>query len=154
MTWTPLDFGRYRGKTLPQVLFTDPDYFFWALAEGALRDFLVEADDLRRKATHIRVRQIGPDGLAVEYIIQPRDGRLADVTFVPKAQPLHDGGSRSVRMDVIDLSVPRRLAPYDKMGGGIVVAALKGHYFEDRHARVTRRRAERFFEDPGNFAVA
>lgn len=30
MAWTPLNFGQYSGKTLPHLLLTDPDYFFWA----------------------------------------------------------------------------------------------------------------------------
>jgi len=34
MRWSTLKSGKYEGKTLPQVLFKDPDYFFWAIEEG------------------------------------------------------------------------------------------------------------------------
>ena len=28
--WTQLTNTKHKGKTLPQVIFNDPDYFFWA----------------------------------------------------------------------------------------------------------------------------
>jgi len=31
MTWSILKFGKHKGRTLPQVLFQDPDWFFWAV---------------------------------------------------------------------------------------------------------------------------
>ena len=35
LTWSPLPFGRYEGKTLPQVVLRDADWFFWALGTRA-----------------------------------------------------------------------------------------------------------------------
>lgn len=31
--WSEMPIGKYKGKTLPQLLLTDPDYFFWAMAQ-------------------------------------------------------------------------------------------------------------------------
>ena len=31
MAWTELNFGKHAGKSLPQILFADPDWFFWAV---------------------------------------------------------------------------------------------------------------------------
>jgi hypothetical protein len=28
--WTTIDFGKHSEKTLPQVILSDPDWFFWA----------------------------------------------------------------------------------------------------------------------------
>jgi hypothetical protein len=28
--WSVLDFGKHKGRTLPWVMFHDPDWFFWA----------------------------------------------------------------------------------------------------------------------------
>ena len=36
MEWSILTFGDYKGLSLPQVLFKDPDYFFWALGNVSL----------------------------------------------------------------------------------------------------------------------
>ena len=55
--WSVLNFGRYRGKTLPQVLLRDPDYFFWAAEDGALdRDgFADDACLLDYRARNIKI---------------------------------------------------------------------------------------------------
>jgi len=39
MTWTELPFGKYVGMTLPQVLFTDPGWFFWAHTRVTVREW-------------------------------------------------------------------------------------------------------------------
>jgi hypothetical protein len=47
--WRRMPFGRYRGLTLPQVLFVDPDYTFWV--RGVLKGSLAtEAEELVQKA--------------------------------------------------------------------------------------------------------
>jgi hypothetical protein len=30
--WLQLRFGKHEGKTLPQIVLSDPDYFFWAVS--------------------------------------------------------------------------------------------------------------------------
>src|SRR3954469_13070981 len=54
MSWSEMPFGKYVGKTLPQILLQDLDYFNWVQPKlyGPLAS---EARDLRRKATSIRV---------------------------------------------------------------------------------------------------
>jgi hypothetical protein len=41
MEWEIIDFGKFKGKnkTLPQILFNDPDWFFWQynLKDGFLK---------------------------------------------------------------------------------------------------------------------
>ena len=34
MPWSVVTFGEHKGETLPQVIFSDPDWFFWAMAKG------------------------------------------------------------------------------------------------------------------------
>src|SRR5262245_34892666 len=54
--WSPLAFGRYAAKTLPQVLVADPAWFFWAAWAGAFRDTLDdEARLLTRRARRVSV---------------------------------------------------------------------------------------------------
>jgi hypothetical protein len=31
MIWTTVPFGKHQGKTLPQIVIDDPDWFFWIL---------------------------------------------------------------------------------------------------------------------------
>ena len=47
MAWTPLNFGQYSGKTLPHILLTDPDYFFWAHGEDVFKGQLASEAEVQ-----------------------------------------------------------------------------------------------------------
>jgi hypothetical protein len=66
MHWSVVPFGRYRGKTLPEIIVRDPDWFFWMLPElyGRLG---IEARDLARKAHAIKIPKGLRRKLEVEY---------------------------------------------------------------------------------------
>jgi len=154
MKWTELDFGRYQGKTLPQVLFTDPDWFFWAVEEGAFRSkpgLVEEAELLARRAKRVRIPERLGDVVA-QYWVDPLSCRFARVEVVPRAEAASDEEGLLLRARVFDLSAPRRLAPYDKSGGRKLIGALKALVFGGTSVKMTRARAEAFFADPDNFA--
>ena len=100
MSWSAMPFGKYKGKTLPEVIFIDLDWFFWVLPKlyGKLG---AEAQDLARKARAIKI----PDRkkLEVEY----QHERMTDfaafhlskqaVPSVPDGQPdFHTSTYRNV----------------------------------------------------------
>lgn len=151
MSWIEVGFGKHKGKTLPQIVFADPDWFFWALENDAFKSAALkkQAQEIYRKATRIKI----PDGdkSLVEYVIHPSVGKLADVKVVPADQPEHEGASPTHRSKYFDLSIPRRIAPYDKMGGRITVDAVKHYVFDNPKARLTRQRCEGFFDNPKHF---
>ena len=37
MNWATVNFGKHAGKTLPQIIFDDPDWFFWAYENNAFK---------------------------------------------------------------------------------------------------------------------
>lgn len=48
--WSELTFGKHQGKTLPKVVLSDPDWFFWALRKKLFRPPLAaEAEDIAYK---------------------------------------------------------------------------------------------------------
>ncbi len=55
MPWSVVPFGKYRGKTLPEISVLDLDWFFWALPKlyGKLAD---KAQELARKVRRSRSR--------------------------------------------------------------------------------------------------
>lgn len=152
--WTDLDFGKYIGKSLPQVMFTNPDWVFWAMEHNAFKrspSLLSQAKDLAHKATRIRVPQSGTETLVVEHFINRPTMKYSHFWLVPKSQPVHPGSSPSYRQDVIDLSFPRRIAPNDRKGNKRIVMSLKEIYFGSKSARLNRDRCEAFFSSPDNF---
>ena len=58
MQWSIVRFGRYEGKTLPEIIVRDLDWFFWALPKlyGRLGD---EAQELARKAAGESLVEVG-----------------------------------------------------------------------------------------------
>jgi hypothetical protein len=66
MIWTTVPFGKHQGKTLPQIVIDDPDWFFWILPRlyGQLK---IEADDLARKASKIKIPRKHPCKWLVEF---------------------------------------------------------------------------------------
>jgi len=154
MSWTELNFGKHAGKSLPQILFADPDWFFWAVDKNvfATRPVLSrEAAILSTRARNIRIP--GPDAgtRTVEYIVHPPTGKFSHFAIVPRDREPHDGSSPAFRLNVIDMSVPRRIAEYDKLGCRSLVSSLKFYVFGSKSARVTRERAEAFFSNAANF---
>ena len=154
MNWNTLGFGKYEGKSLPQVLFTNPDWFFWAMEEEVFNRHPLlqqQAKHLVKKATHIKVPQQGPVRLVVEHFVHLQTNRYSHFNLVPVSKPLHQGSSQAHRQDVIDLSFARRICPKDSTGNRNIVRSLKQIYFGGKPTRMNRERCEAFFSSPDNF---
>lgn len=156
MTWSTLTFGKHQGKTLPQVLFNDPDWFFWAAEEGVFEkraeSIKNEARDLDRKARMIKIPGNDAGKLVVEYLVHAPTKKFSHFEIVPSSRAPHEGASPAFRSGLIDMSVPRRISAYDKLGCKHLLKSLKHAVFGSESARVTKARAEDFFDNPSNFA--
>jgi hypothetical protein len=152
MPWHPLPFGKHKGKTLPQVVFSNPDWFFWACENNWFDGRPVlrhEAKIVFDTATSIPVPQeAGKERRVVEYNIGP-DGKCWGFDLVPASSPRHEGTTTTARRESIDLSYPRRLKNYDKLSYHIFLRSLKFHLFGSETKRMTRQACEKFFEDLG-----
>jgi len=151
MSWTPLRFGKHIGKTLPQVLFVDPDWFFWAYDKGIIKGYTItqEASKIHAKATSIRVPQTGAEPLIVEYNFF--DGKSYGFDIVEKSRPQHAGSTVTIRGQQIDMSVPMRVKGYDKLGYKLFIGSLKSAIFGKANVRMTKEKCEAFFDDDSNF---
>lgn len=157
MTWSVLNFGKYKGKTLPQVIFADPDWFFNAIDDDyfSKRGFLAkEAEDLYQKSRNIRIPQkVNKEKLVAEYATHPQTGTFVNMELVPASRPRHDGATSTSRKDVIDLRVPRTIAHYDKLGCKLLIQSVKYYLFGKQNVRMTKEKCEDFFENSANFAL-
>ena len=86
----------------------------------------------------------------VFYDIHIGSGKLCRVSVVPLDFKPEEFSDSWYLRDYFDLSIPRRICPYDKAGSKILVKAIKEHVFKG--ARLTKDRCEEFFSDPRNFA--
>ncbi|WP_088186824.1 hypothetical protein [Desulfosporosinus sp. FKA] len=155
MAWTILNFGKYQGKTLPQILFLDPDWFYWAYDEGVFRNkgqLFNEAEEIYQKASSIKIPNLDDIERVAEYVIHAPTGKFGKLELVPVSRPPHVGGSPTFRKNVIDLSVPRQVAHYDKTGCALLLGNVK-YYLFGANVRMTKKKCEDFFNDNDNFRL-
>jgi hypothetical protein len=148
MSWIRLDFGEHAGKTLPQIVFADPNYFFSSMeravfkGRGRLND---EAEELEFKARNIRARAGSIEDPVVEYTLDPYTRKFSCIEVIPRSQPLHQGSPTS-RQDVLDLGAYAN----DRAASKELARQIKAHLFGAK-ARVPAAVLDQFFDDDSNF---
>src|ERR1700755_221231 len=150
MRWTTLIFSKHAGKTLPEIILSDADWFFWALDTGLFKGRLAdEAAKVEQRARAIKIPKLNPKRWQVEYSYEDTGG-FCGFRFV-KADMPWPCGSRSVRrLPYLDLLCVRRGKEYDKRGCRNLLRDFRHHYFGD-NTRLTKRRCEQFFSNKKNF---
>jgi hypothetical protein len=150
--WTRLPFGKHRGKTLPQVLLTDPDWFYWAAVQNTIfwGPLAQEAADLAAKAARLKIPKRNRKKWAVEYVFD-RDGRFERWDIVKADSWMHRGSGYRERSDCLDLFTVAERKTYDKGGNKKLIRGFRRLYFGSASARMTERRCEAFFDNDDNF---
>jgi hypothetical protein len=147
MNWTTIGFGKHKGKTLPQVMFKDPDWFFYLYQKGAFKGALArEADDIICKARRVKVPTRNGQQMFVKYIIHHK-GKFGTMELVPSGQTY---GLSNVS-EVIDFAVPWQMARYDKLGYKNFLSAFKAIVFGNASCRMSKKACAVFFDDDRNF---
>jgi hypothetical protein len=140
MHWSTVPFGKYQGKSFPEIIVRDPDWFFWVLPKlyGKLGE---EAQELARRARAIKPPRRGRRRLEVEYQID-RDRQFDGFEFVDADSPPSRwsticGGSFAE----------------NTRAGRIMRRDFRSHYF-GKHKRLTKEGCEEFFSNDANFIDA
>jgi hypothetical protein len=151
--WTTLQFGKHSGKSLPQIVIDDPDWFFWARRERVFGDpwLIREADDLAYKAAHIKIPRPDPDNWRCEYIFEA-DWRFVRCDIVEADRPVHVGSSVRLRAPHFDLTYVRRLKSCCRKGDyRRLLRDFRSCFFKAKSARLTQGACEQFFGNEANF---
>ena len=147
MNWTIVNFGKHKGKSLPQIIFKDADWFFHSYENDYFNGTLAhEAQELYRRARSIRVPPRNSQKMLVEYFFHS-NGKFGTMHLIPDGPDL---GRLNVASS-IDFYVPRSRSHFDKTGYKNFVFALKAILFGDPSHRMNRRACEAFFNDDENF---
>jgi hypothetical protein len=144
MTWTVVKFGKHAGKTLAQIVLSDPNYFFW-LAKNLYGPLMTEAERLVRRARSIKIPRPNPEKWAIEYR-HDRDDRFLGIDIVKADSHAH---SLFERLPHLDLAFVRRGNVHDTRDCRRVIHDFRSLYFGGLN--LTKRRCEEFFEDEDNF---
>jgi hypothetical protein len=88
MPWSTVNFGKHSGKTLPQIVFGDPDWFFWAIEENVFKGPLRrEARLINERARAILIPNGNAGDFLAEYFVHPPTGKFAHMEIVPASRP-------------------------------------------------------------------
>jgi hypothetical protein len=156
MNWSKVTFGRHKGSSIPQIIFSDPDWFFWACDSGAFigkGSLLQEAKYVYARACAIRIPEKDGEKRLVEYTTDWPTGKFGTMSTLPESQADGFGAGSMWTGTVIDMRVPRNIAKHDKTGYKNFIFALKAILFGDPGYKMTKRRCEEFFEDDRNFVL-
>jgi hypothetical protein len=145
MTWTTVNFGKYAGKTLPQIVLTDPNWCFWA-ADILYGPLATEAVTLKRRARGIRIPRRNPRRWAVEYR-RDRDDRFLGCGIVEVNS--HQHSALFERLPHLDLAYVRRGNVHDTRDCRALIRDFRRFYFDGLN--LTKQRCESFFDDEDNF---
>lgn len=151
MYWTTIAFGKHQGKSLPQIMFTDPDWFYWAKAKGLFDNNLQltnESSELLRKSANIALPEIDGETQHVEHYIHYPTMRYSHFILVPECRQLHAGSSPVIRQDRLDMSVPSSISKFDKLGHRNFLKSFRAYILP---GRISQNRAEQFFSEDANF---
>ena len=153
MSWTTLTFGKHAGRTLPEIILADADWFFWAVNNDVFKGKLAaEANDLHRKARSIKIPKRRPSRWQVEYTFEDNGG-FVRLRFVKANQPSYCTSPFVRCAPHLDFACVRRGRSYDKKGCRNLLRDFRRCYFGERRP-LTKRRVEAFFSEGSNFVSA
>ena len=152
--WNAIGFGKYAKRTVPQILFTDPEWAFWAYDQMRTHSTSCDRPELKlacERAMVIRIPEKYRGDVCAEYTFNVHSGSFEHLSITQRSK-VDPGDTVHVR-DVIDMSMPRRFAgrSYDKRGYKVFLRDMKRIVLEWEGARVTKQEANEFFSDPTNF---
>jgi len=147
-----LGFGKYRDRTLEWLFFNDPGYVWWMIDKGANMNVKGAArtrfDQLVRRARHLAIPgKCRHCDKPVSRMSLIESGGLARVDFFCD-RCHHDSGS--YLLATAAFYTPDFFKNYDRLGGKIVVDAIKWAYYRTK-VRMTQRKMEEFFNEPSHF---
>ena len=144
--WSYVGFGSYCDKTLPEVVLSDPGWFFHELKGTSLwESAYCEVNELAYKACNIKVPTADPENWKIIWSDDLLDGRDA-FRIMGREEPIID---YAFTMSHLDLSWPRRWHSYDAGESAAVAAAFRKNYLGG--AELTPERCNAFFSNNENF---
>lgn len=152
--WLQFPYGEYKGKTFPQIVLSDPDWFFYKMEVNDFRNrgrLTEEAEEINRKAKSIRIPDPEGKDLVAEYAIS--GNKFFSLEIVPKSKPEHRGSTHTVREKVVNLSFPRQFQSFDKKGCYFLLKDVKKYIFGNSEIIFTKKRCEEFFNNDFNFVL-
>ncbi|HEY3939117.1 MAG TPA: hypothetical protein VGL97_16920 [Bryobacteraceae bacterium] len=149
--WLPLKFGKYGGRSLPVLFFTDLNYFFWGVENNQFHG------RLRQQAIIVaaRAQQIKPPRSGNwEFIVRiGSDGQLDAVSVGRALKTPISNLHRINRFNHLDVSIICQFGRKRRVAAKTMLAFLSEEFFDGKDPTDRNRSCESFFENDDNFAL-
>ena len=150
--WTPIDFGKYEGLTIPELIFLDASYFYWALTSNLFKNMLqLEAVVVESRLRHIKV----PKAVAVPsvFVIRLKNDVFEDFAIVEKSIASRKKSNNVRITSCLDFSLVSRPDHATDRARQVMIDKIKYHFFEKDSDRLKPRDYEQFLGDPDKFSA-
>jgi len=156
MGWSIVNFGKYSEmkKSLPEIVFDDPDYFLWGYENNIFRkqgELESQAEELYSKIRAIKIPNNENSELVCEFCKNLKTGKIDTI------QLNYKDGRRDIncvyRESYIDLAFPRE---YDKKVFEVTKRLLPQFFqilFDENNIQLPKKICEEFFSDDYNFSI-
>jgi len=149
--WAQIDRGQYESLTIPELVFRDPGYFYWALSVSLFKgQLLLEAKVVECRLRHIKVPSSAPANSV--FVIQLRDGIFRDFTIRAKSLVKVKSRSELRIASHLDLSIVSLPNFNTDRARGKMLERVKQHFFEKEAHKLGRKDFQEFVGNPDNFA--
>jgi len=155
MIFKPLNFGKHKNETLPQIVFADLDYFVGSYNKFYFRNklFKLESDYIYHRIQNIKIPKENYNDFEVEYYIDQPTGKFGGFQIMDKTIPLHNGSTLAFRSNILDLTTLKSINNYDKLGSEMMIGCLKELYFGDKNYKMTKMECEDFINNDSNYLL-
>lgn len=154
MEWTLLDFGKYETKSLPEIIFSDPDYFIWCFEHDIFRrtpQLESESEFLYERIRSIKIPDNANRELVAQFSLDKDTGELKRLKIIPVYK--YKTKLDIYRSSIIDLTFPRTYNYSDPHITKWFLKPLFSIIFQDFHHQPSKTECEDFFNNDDNFGL-
>ena len=149
--WSEFKFGKYKGRTLPEIPTGHPDWYYWHFRRKLFSPPLdEEADLIGYQLGNIKPLGSDPENWRFEYICNnDGTGKLLDIELLRADEVVLPSPINKQIIGVYSFLWPRFWMGYDKSCSELLFAAFQIYYFAG--SGIIKARCEAFFSNPVNF---
>lgn len=138
-------------KTLPEIIFEDPDYFLWGYEKNIFSKSIslqYEADELYDKIRNMKIPENDDNKLVCEFCKNPKTGKL-DILQLNNCFDRDKNCVYSNRS--IDISLPRNYEINPLENTNVLLPQLFKILFGDANIKPSKNLCIEYFNDESNF---
>lgn len=146
----------WKGKTFPQIIFNDPDWFFYCYHRGDFNNNpsqKSQADFVYNRARNIKIPNNEHANLKAEYVFLKKNAKFIRLDIITNETTQVDESTLVICIKHIDMLVIMQSLRFNKVENSLKLKQIKYILFFSNNYSMTKNRSEKFFSNPDNFIL-